>query len=149
MAVVENGLDKGFVTTADSAKYSFNYATRNVTCRFVTKDRIFYVWASVAAVPNKDIRFRGEGLIVLERSKTSPLDSTQMKNWHRVHAETVGSSLLPSGSPSEIDRMTVTGMKTISRTIEAYFSSLENVLLEAAAHKSGFQLVSLCVTSAI
>lgn len=146
---MDDGLDKGFVTTADSAQYSFNYATRNVTRRFVGKDRICYVWASVAAVPNKNLRFRGEGLIVLERSKTSPLESTQMKNWHRVRAEKVGSSLLPSGSEREIDRMTVTGMKTISRTIEAYFSSLENVLLEAAAHNSGFQLVPLCVTSAI
>lgn len=147
MAVVDDGLDKGFVTTADSAQYSFNYATRNVTRRFVAKDRICYVWASLAAVPNKNFRFRGEGLIVLERPKASPLDATQMKNWHRVHVEKVDSGLL--SSESDVDRMTSIGTKTISRTIEAYFSSLENVLLEAAADKAGFQLVPLCVTSAI
>lgn len=148
VSILDDGVDKSFVASVKSAQYSFNLMTRSVTRKFMTKDRIVYAWTSISTVVNKNVRYLGEGLIVLERSPSAPQNSTLLKNWHRLHAEQVGSQLIPSAATaSELERFKVTGMSTLSQNTSAYFNLLENVLLEAATTSNSMsEPVPLCMT---
>lgn len=140
-------MDKSFVTAVKGVQYSYDMVSHSVTRKYVEKDRIIYAWTNIGTVANQNVRYLGEGLIVLERSSAAPSSSTLLKNWHRVHAEQMDSPLAPSSaSVSETERFKVTGLKTLSQNTAAYFSSLENVLMEAASNKFSGEPFPLCVT---
>lgn len=128
-AYVEDGVDKSYMTLVKSVQYSYTLATRSVMRKFVDQDRIVYAWTSIATIKNTNARFRGEGLVVLERST----GVTLLRNWHRMYAEQIDSQLMPSADASEMERFKVTGLKALSQNTAEYFGTLENVLLEAAA----------------
>lgn len=148
VSVSDHGVVKSFVASVKSAQYSFNVMTRSVTRKFVTEDRVVYAWTSISTVVNKNVRYLGEGLIVLERSPSAPQNSALLKNWHRLYAEQVGHQLIPStATASELERFKVTGMSTLSQNTAAYFNLLENVLLDAAASsRARSEPVPLCMT---
>lgn len=139
---MENGVDKSYMTLVKSVQYSYTLATRSVMRKFVDQDRIVYAWTSIATVKNQNVRFRGEGLVVLEGFS---VDSTLLRNWHRLYAEEIDSQLMPPVSASEIEKFKVTGLKALSQNVSEYFGTLENILLEAAANKPALQLAKLCV----
>lgn len=137
-------MDKSFVTSVKGVQFSFEMVSHSVTRKFVEKDRVIYAWTNIGTVANQSVRYLGEGLIVLERSTSG---STLLKTWHRVHAEQMNSQLNPSlTSAAETERFKVTGLKTLSQNTAAYFSSLENVLMEAASNKISFEPFPLCAT---
>lgn len=144
-AYVEDGVDKSYVTLVKSVQYSYNLATRSVMRKFVDEDRIIYAWTSIATVKDKNLRFHGDGIVVLERSTTSAFDSTQMRSWHRLHAEEIDSQLMPCASASEIEKLKATGLKALSQSTAEYFDSLENALLQAASNMPIDQRVPICV----
>lgn len=130
------------MVTIENASCPINLQIRTAMRKYTSEGRVVYAWTSMGAVATKSLRFQGQGIIVFERSLMAPAQTTMLKTWHRMHADLTEAEF---GSESEIEMLKVVGMKALSRNTMGYFSTLENVLLEAAAVKAPHALVPPCI----
>lgn len=125
--MIEDRVHKNYTSTFQHRDNTYDLHSRTVIRKYTESNRSVYAWASVTVLASAGLRFFAQGMMIVEPSKTLPLNASVLKSWFRVYGVQIDSSRL------NIERLTEGILKMQTDKMVSTFQWLENSLLDTSS----------------
>lgn len=121
-------MHKNYTWTFRHHDCTYDLHSRTVIRKYTEADRSVYAWAAVTVLANVGLRFFAQGMMIIEPSKTVPVNASVLKSWFRAHGEQINASKL---SDEAVNRLIEGILKMQTEKMVSTFHWLENSLMDA------------------